>query len=148
MSRSVKSLDEKWEEVVKKFDKKIELNDNNRKEIDSYFINETKTYNLDNFTEIQSVVKNFDFFIQEKWKIAIDRPGSGNTKNIGSESNIENLKTGNGLFVREFKEKAKNAFDKYWMNYETKDMAKVNGKDKPSFNNITTFKEWIKSLNL
>ncbi len=142
------SSDEKWEEVVKKFDKKIELNDNNRKEIDSYFINETKTYNLDNFTEIQSVVKNFDFFIQEKWKIAIDRPGSGNTKNIGSESNIENLKTGNGLFVREFKEKAKNAFDKYWMNYETKDMAKVNGKDKPSFNNITTFKEWIKSLNL
>ena len=64
------------------------------------------------------------------------------------ESNIENLKTGNGLFVREFKEKAKNAFDKYWMNYETKDMAKVNGKNKPSFNNITTFKEWIKSLKL
>lgn len=142
------SSDEKWEEVVEKFDKKIELNDTNRKEIDSYFINETKSYNLDNFTEIQSVVKNFDFFIQEKWKIAIDRPGSGNTKNIGSESNIENLKTGNGLFIREFKEKAKNAFDKYWMTYETKNMAKEAGRAEPFFSNIASYKKWVESLKI
>ena len=140
------STDEKWEEVIKIFDKNIKLNDVNRKEIDSYFINETKTYNLNNFTEIQSVVKNFDFFIQEKWKIAIDRPGSGNTKNIGSESNIENLKTGNGLFVREFKEKAKNVFDKYWMTYETKNMAKEAERKDPFFSNIASYKKWIESF--
>lgn len=142
------STDEKWEEVIKIFNKKIKLNAVNRREIHSYFINETKTYNLTNFTEIQSVVKNFDFFIQEKWKIAIDRPGSGNTKNIGSESNINNLKSGNGLFVREFKDKAKNAFDKYWMTYETKNMAKEAGRLEPFFTNITSYKKWVESLKI
>lgn len=109
--------------------------------IDSYLINETSVYNLENFTTIQSVVRDFDFFIQEKWKIAIDRPGSGNTKNIGSESDIQRLKTGNGLFVRECDEDGKSVFDNYWINYQTKDMSKVDGRDKPSYNNLKTYRE-------
>jgi len=109
---------------------------------------ETKSYTLDNFTEIESVVNDFDFFLQEKWKIAIDRAGSGNTKNIGSESNIDRLKSGNGIFYREFGEKGKEIFDNYWINYETKDMARKAERDNPRFNNIDTYKTWVESLKI
>ena len=51
-------------------------------------IDERKLYTLDDLDDIVSVVKDITFFVQEKWKIAIDRPGSGNTKNIGSVSLI------------------------------------------------------------
>ena len=59
-------------------------------------------------------------FVQEKWRIAIDRPGSGNTKNIGSVSSIEDLINGNGTFAG----LGENVFDDYWINYLTPDMAK------------------------
>ncbi|MEA1956185.1 MAG: type II restriction endonuclease [Campylobacterota bacterium] len=135
-----------WNKIINEISNNIQLTNENKKIVDSYLINETKTYNLENFTKIQSVIKDFEFFIQEKWKIALDRPGSGNTKNIGSEVEINKLKSGNGLFKREFGENGKNIFNNYWMNYETKDMAKANGKDTPSFKNIETYLEWIKSL--
>jgi hypothetical protein len=138
---------ENWDKIVNEISKDIKLTNKNKKTVDSYLINETKTYNLDNFTEIQSVVNNFDFFIQEKWKIALDRPGSGNTKNIGSEVEISKLKSGNGLFKREFEENGKKRFDDYWMNYETKDMAKAVDRDAPRFRNIATYLKWIESLN-
>ncbi|MFA7083947.1 MAG: type II restriction endonuclease [Arcobacteraceae bacterium] len=144
------NTDDKWNEIVKKFEsfsKKIKLTSENRSVIDSCLINETNVYNLENFIKIQSVVKDFEFFIQEKWKIALDRPGSGNTKNIGSAVDIGTLKAGNGLFRQRFGEDGKNMFDNYWTNYETKDMAKKNERDEPRFNNIMTFLNWIKSLN-
>lgn len=54
-------------------------------------MDERKTYTLEQLNEITAVAKDFSFFVQEKWKIATDRPGSGNTKNIGSITNIEDL---------------------------------------------------------
>ncbi|MBL0687064.1 MAG: hypothetical protein JJV95_00800 [Sulfurospirillum sp.] len=138
---------ENWNKITNELSQDIELTDENKKIIDSYLINETKTYNLENFTEIQSVVKNFEFFMQEKWKIALDRPGSGNTKNIGSEVEIAKLKSGDGLFKRKFGNSGKKAFDDYWMNYETKDMAKAVDRDAPRFKNIESYLEWVKSLN-
>ena len=136
--------DEKWDNILEK----IDLNNRHRIKVNSFLINETDIYSLDNFREIKSVVKDFDFFLQEKWKIAIDRAGSGNTKNIGSETSIEKLKLGNGLFKKEFGEHGKNVFDNYWMNYETKDMARKIGREKPIFNNIKSYKEWIDSLQI
>jgi|LWDU01.1.fsa_nt_gi hypothetical protein len=133
---------ENWNKVINKIPKGINLTEENKKIVDCYLINETEIYNLKNFTEIQSTVKDFDFFIQEKWKIALDRPGSGNTKNIGSEVEIEKLKYGNGLF----KNYDKKTFDDYWMNYETKDMARKAGRDNPIFKNIKTYLEWVESL--
>lgn len=138
---------ENWNEIKNEISKDIVLTDKNKKIVDSYLINETTTYSLENFTEIQSVVKDFDFFIQEKWKIALDRPGSGNTKNIGSETEISKLKSGNGLFKRKFGSNGKKTFDDYWMNYETKDMAKAVDRDAPRFKNIESYLEWVKSLN-
>jgi len=140
--------DEKWEDLTKICEKNIKLTAIDRNQIDDCLINETKTYNLNNFTEIQSVVRDFEFFIQEKWKIAIDRPGSGNTKNIGSESNIKSLREGSGLFFKEYGENGKNVFDSYWMNYQTKDMAKIDGRDEAPYKNIKAYKEWVKTLKI
>ena len=46
-------------------------------------IEETKTYNINELDEIKSVINNLKFFFIEKWKIARDKQGSGNTANIG-----------------------------------------------------------------
>lgn len=101
-------------------------------------IDERKSYTIDKMEEIVSVVRNFEFFVQEKWKIAIDRPGSGNTKNIGSVSNIEDLKKGNGSFS----ELGENVFDDYWMYYLTADMAKMAELPKPFYKNLIEYKQF------
>jgi len=140
------NTEKNWNRVKNEISRDTELTDENKKIVDSYLINETKIYTLENFTEIQSVVKDFDFFIQEKWKIALDRAGSGNTKNIGSETDIIKLKSGNGLFKREFGNNGKKIFDNYWMNYETLDMARKVGRDIPKFKNLVTYLEWVEHL--
>ena len=58
-------------------------------------------------------MKDFDFIVQEKYKIAKDRPGSGNTKNIGSCVKIAQLKEGSGPFSK----LGVKIFDDFWMNY-------------------------------
>ncbi|MBN2047820.1 MAG: hypothetical protein JW750_08270 [Anaerolineaceae bacterium] len=82
---------------------------------------ETKVYSLKDLESINSVVKDFEFIIQEKWKIASDKPGSGNTKNIGSTKSLKELRSGNGKFTKY----GIHVFDDYWMNYLTNDMAKL-----------------------
>jgi len=74
---------------------------------------ETSTYKIKQLMSIPSVVKNFDFFIAEKWKIASDKSGSGNTANIGSINNIDDIKNENGMFSKLGEE----WFDDYWKNY-------------------------------
>lgn len=68
---------------------------------------------VENLKSITSVIKDFDFFAVAKWKIASDGKGSGNTANIGSVSNIDDLKRGNGVFRKLGEE----WFDEYWINY-------------------------------
>jgi len=84
-------------------------------------VDERRVYTLDDLQDIVSVVKDFRFLLQEKWRIAKDRPGSGNTKNIGSVKNIQALVEGNGPFAQYGQE----VFDDYWMNYLTTDMAEA-----------------------
>lgn len=104
-------------------------------------IDENKIYKLDDLEEILSVVKDFDFIVQEKYKIAKDRPGSGNTKNIGSCTKISELKAGAGPFSK-FGVKI---FDDYWMNYMTAEMARSAKLIKPPYVNI---KEYLKYRNI
>lgn len=101
-------------------------------------IDERKTYTLDQLEKIVSVCKNFHFFVQEKWKIATDRPGSGNTKNIGSISNINDLIEGNGTFAK----LGEDIFDDYWMYYLTSDMAKQAELPKPLYSNLIEYKQF------
>lgn len=99
---------------------------------------ECRRYSLDDIDEIASVINDITFFVQEKWKIAIDRPGSGNTKNIGSVSAIEDLVNGNGVFAK----LGEDIFDDYWTNYLTPDMANKAELAKPYYNNIETYKHF------
>jgi hypothetical protein len=82
---------------------------------------ERRVYTLDELQDIVSVVRDFTFLLQEKWRIASDRPGSGNTKNVGSVKDMHTLIEGNGPFVPYGQE----VFDDYWMNYLTRDMAQA-----------------------
>ncbi len=81
---------------------------------DGMTIDETKTYDINKLHSITSVVKNFQFFVTEKWKIASDKGGSGNTANIGSINNISDIINGQGIFSK----LGENWFDDYWMNYK------------------------------
>lgn len=71
---------------------------------------EVKT--VKNLKSITSVIKDFDFFASEKWKIASDKQGSGNTANIGSIVDIADLKNENGIFSK----LGEKWFDEYWIN--------------------------------
>jgi len=81
--------------------------------VDGASIDETKSHNIDELHSIASVVKNFSFFVTEKWKIASDKGGSGNTANIGSIKNIADIVNGDGIFSK----LGESWFDDYWMNY-------------------------------
>jgi hypothetical protein len=98
-------------------------------------IDERKIYNLSNFEKIKSVIKNFDFILQEKYKIASDYPGSGNTKNIGSCKKIADLKSGSGIFSK----LGIKVFDDYWKNYMTREMSKNAELERPPYSNIDEY---------
>ena len=87
-----------------------------------------------NLKSITSVIKDFDFFASEKWKIASDKQGSGNTANIGSIVDIADLKSGNGIFSQLGEE----WFDEYWINYGSATMLKEGKTIK-----ITTLKDFL-----
>ncbi|MBI3417477.1 MAG: EcoRV family type II restriction endonuclease [Verrucomicrobia bacterium] len=74
---------------------------------------ETRVRQISELRPIVSVVRDFQFFVCEKWEIASDRSGSGNTANIGSITKIEDILNGNGMF----KNLGEKWFDDYWMNY-------------------------------
>lgn len=106
-------------------------------------IDERRVYTLDELQNIVSVVKDFKFLLQEKWRIASDRTGSGNTKNIGSVKDIQTLVEGNGLFAPYGEE----VFDDYWMNYLTKDMAERIDSDVP-YRNLEGYWKWCNRIPL
>ena len=104
-------------------------------------IDERRVFKLDQLKNIQSVAHDFEFLLHEKWRIAADRPGSGNTKNIGSVNNIANLVSGKGIFAS----LGQNTFDYYWMNYLAPDMAREIDSDVP-YRNLDEFLKWRSGL--
>lgn len=100
-------------------------------------VDEREIYQIEDLQNITSVAKDFEFFVQEKYKIALDRPGSGNTKNIGSTTSIDALKNGKGTFS----ELGEETFDDYWKFYLTKDMAKAAELNKSPYTNLKQYKE-------
>jgi hypothetical protein len=83
-------------------------------------IGEREITTVDKLVSITSVIKDFDFFVAEKWKISSDGRGSGNTANIGSIKKIKDLKNENGAFSKLGEE----WFDEYWFNYGIATMIK------------------------
>lgn len=101
-------------------------------------INERRTYELEELESITSVIKNFRFFVQEKYKIATDRPGSGNTRNIGSVTEITKLVRGQGPFA----ELGEEIFDDYWMYYMNSDMARAAELPKRPYTDLDSYQEY------
>lgn len=152
------STDENFEALINNIEKR-EINKNSNKikvddkvldkkslraKLNLCIISEKEILPIEKLNDITSVVRDFDFFIQEKWKIALDRPGSGNTKNIGSTNKIEELLNGTGIFTKY--SKGKKLFDQFWMNYLTLDMAKGIEMDKPNYMNLKSYLEYKQSL--
>lgn len=72
-----------------------------------------KSVEVDSLNSIISVVRDFVFFVCEKWQLASDKQGSGNTANIGSIINIDDIINGKGMFSK----LGEDWFDEYWMNF-------------------------------
>ncbi|MDR1115285.1 MAG: EcoRV family type II restriction endonuclease [Tannerella sp.] len=98
---SVQELKEEYETPIKK-------------------VGEREVTTVKHLKSITSVIKDFDFFAAEKWKIASDKQGSGNTANIGCTLNLRNLKAENGIFSQ----LGENWFDEYWINFGSATMIK------------------------
>ncbi len=99
------------------------------------FSDETKSYSFDELEKIPSVIRNLTFFAQEKWKIASDKGGSGNTANIGSINKIEDILAGNGTFAKA----GEQYFDEYWANFGK---IKITNKD-GSIKSLSSFAEYL-----
>ena len=97
-------------------------------------IGEREVTTVKNLKSITSVIKDFDFFAAEKWKIASDKQGSGNTANIGSILDIDDLKNENGVFSQLGEE----WFDEYWINHGSATMVKDGKHTK-----ITTLRDFL-----
>lgn len=82
---------------------------------------------LDKIDSITPAIRDIEIIVQEKYKIASDRPGSGNTANIGSAIDIGVLKNGAGVFSK-FGEKE---FEKYWRGFTTKRDSAIARKQQP-----------------
>jgi len=100
---------------------------------------ERKQFTLEDLPKIPSVVQHFQFFAQPKYRIASSRPGSGNTKNIGSVIKIAELVNGTGPFSSLGEE----VYDDYWMFYLTRDMAQTLSIERP-YSNLKTYLEYKK----
>lgn len=76
---------------------------------------EGRIVNIDELDKIVCPYDNVEFFVQEKYRISGDKPGSGNTENIGSFKTNESelIKDGLGPFSCLGNE----TFEDYWKNY-------------------------------
>ena len=96
---------------------------------------ESRTYMIEELHSIASVIKDFRFFVAEKWKIASDKSGSGNTANIGSISRIDDIVSERGMFSI----LGERWFDDYWMNYGKITISDDQGKTK----RITNLRDFV-----
>lgn len=99
-------------------------------------INETRQHSLEDLHSITSVISNIQFFVAEKWRIAGDKGGSGNTANIGSIQKIQSILNGEGMFSKLGEE----WFDDYWMNFGKITVRNSDGKSRK----ITSLEEFVK----
>ena len=96
---------------------------------------EFQSFSVKDLSKIPAVLKDFILFAEEKWKIASDNQGSGNTANIGSIKCIEDILAGRGVFSLAGEE----LFDEYWVNFGK---LKISDK-KGGYKALSTFEEFL-----
>lgn len=95
-----------------------------------------RIYEYSDLEKMQLPFEEVDVFVQEKWRIASDRAGSGNTTNIGSiMGTLEDFENGCGVFS------SQEEFLGYWRNYGRTKSARVG-----MYNNISEYRDWISRL--
>jgi len=101
-------------------------------------IDEYEIYSIGDLKRILSVIKDIEFILQEKYKIATDRPWNSDSKDIASTTKIDELREGSGVFAGY----GVDVFDDYWMYYMTNDMAHQVDLPKPPYRNIKEYCEY------
>lgn len=96
---------------------------------------ETKVYTAGDVADMPAVISGLICFAEEKWRIASDKGGSGNTANIGSIKKIDDIVNGRGVFSKA----GERLFDEYWMNFGKIELFDGSGKNKK----ITSFKDYL-----
>ncbi|MFN0200333.1 MAG: type II restriction endonuclease [Bacteroidia bacterium] len=99
--------------------------------------NEKNIYSLDELENIESVIRDFQFFVQPKFKIASATKGSGNTRNIGSTKSIDELINGTGIFSK----LGEHVFDDYWMYFVDEQSSREKGIPRP-YTNLKSYLEY------
>lgn len=96
---------------------------------------ESLSYDYKERKKIEPPYYDVQYFIQEKYKIAGDTTGSGNTENIGSfeTKDIKKLKDGKGPF----KKLGKDVFELYWRYYPEYRA------DEKNYTSLIEFFEWF-----
>ncbi len=100
-----------------------------------------KRTTLDGLDDLTPPIRDIEIIFHEKWRLASDHPGSGNTKNIGSIKDIDRIKNGEGIFTA-FGDKGKEIFKDYWTYYLTKDMAGKAELLRPPYKNLREYLEY------
>lgn len=89
-------------------------------------------YTLEELEEVPPPYRDVQVFAQEKWRIAGETAGSGNTTNIGSiRGTLTDFEEGNGPF---------GTYDEYldyWRNYERTAAEREN-----KFSNVVEYRQW------
>lgn len=96
---------------------------------------ESRVFEYNNRGQIIPPYNDVQYFVQEKYKIAGDKPGSGNTENIGTfpTTDINLLKAGKGPFAT----LGSDVFDLYWKYYPRyRDQTK-------NYQTLPEFKIWL-----
>jgi len=106
-----------------------------------------KVYELHELVGIVPPICDIQVFFHEKWKLATDRPGSGNTRNIGSVTNLTALQHGEGPFTK-LGQAGKRIFDEYWQQYLNRDMARAAELAEPPFRSLKEYLRYRNELEL
>ena len=101
---------------------------------------DSKIYDVNAIGRIPSVIKDFTCFAAEKWRIASDKSGSGNTANIGSIQYIDDIINGRGVFSRA----GEGLFDDYWVNFGKLKIKTDDG----SYKKLSSFSEYLRYRGL
>ena len=104
-------------------------------------------YSLSDIDHIQPPIRDIEVFFREKWRVASDHPGSGNTRNIGSITDLTALREGKGPFVY-LGEEGETIFNEYWQQYLNRDMARAAELSVPPFRNLREYLHYRNRLDL
>lgn len=96
---------------------------------------ESKVYDRKEADKLKAPYQDVEYFIQDKFKIVGESPGSGNTANIGSftTSDIEELRKGTGPFAKLGKDQC----DEYWRHF-------IKDRKIRPYHSVDAFLEWQK----